>query len=126
MGRIQKLYRGMLWFIIMVVPPWSVMLSRKCYAFRQKPISSLPVSDLAYSTDMGLMLRLDVFYSSCQCSLVSNLLNQLIRLLQLLVYSNNQQDKLGPERLYKDGRQTPDWCIENICIRPLPTQHTWG
>ena len=51
------------------------------------------------------------FSVKSQCSLVSNLLNQPIKFLEIPAYSRNWQDKLGPRRFFKDGKLTSDWCI---------------
>ena len=52
-----------------------------------------------------------IFRVNSQCSLVPNLLNQPIRFLSFPAYPRNLQDKIGPMRFFKDGRQTPNLCI---------------
>ena len=56
----------------------------------------------------------DINLNGTDFFLVSNLLKQPIRFLKISRASKISQYKLDPRHVFKDGRQTPDWCTTKI------------
>ena len=62
--------------------------------------------------NLGLVyFFLDVTYAIASVLWFPKTTNQIS---QISPESRIRQDKLDPRRIFKDGSQTPDWCIETL------------
>ena len=78
-----------------------------------------PIRDLTYRMRLPMVRYFRIinqsgvliFHEKSVCSFVPNLLNYPIRFPSFPAYSRIWQDTLGLKRFFKDGRQSPDWCM---------------
>ena len=78
-----------------------------------------PIRDLTYRMRLPMVRYFRIinqsgvliFHEKSVCSFVPNLLSYPIRFPSFSAYSRIWQDTLGLKRFFKDGRQSPDWCM---------------